>query len=70
MRDRHRYSWREVERENAANKMKEREKKEYLIGLMMNSNSTVWANYYSSALELQLNVEAGVSCFGKFFAIF
>jgi hypothetical protein len=45
----HRYSWRKVEGENAANKMKEREKKEYLISLRMNNNSTVWASYCSKA---------------------
>jgi hypothetical protein len=37
-------AWHEVEGENAADKMKER-KKEYLIGLRMNSSSTVWASY-------------------------
>ena len=66
MRDRRRYSWREVEGENA-----ERErKKEYLIALRMNSSSMVWASYCSSAWEIRPNVKTGVRCFCEFFALF
>ena len=49
-------------------KQNERErKKEYLILLKMNSNSTIWASYCSSAWEVRPNVEATVSYFDEFF---
>jgi hypothetical protein len=46
------------------------EKNKYLIHLRMNSCSLSWVSYCSSTSDFQLNGEAAVRCFDKFFAIF
>ena len=57
-------------REHGKQNERERKKREYLIGLRINSSSTVWASYCTKAWELWPFVKANVCCFCEFVAIF